>query len=170
MFRQLRQRFLFVKPVGKSMLLIKRTQLVAFPALFVRILASLRKIALRDGVLHTAKNGTDTSLQFDNIFGQGTPFSDELLVRGSTVWDSDQLFASRREANTMFMQQLRRKGFLFPKQAKQNVLSADVPTRKLISFLGCINQHTFAYAAEWEVREVRNLLKDWSTLFDLSPD
>src|SRR5580704_8026536 len=104
MFRQLRQRFLFVEPVGKSMLLIKRTQLVAFPALFVRILASLRKIALRDGILHTAKNGTDTSLQFDNIFGQGTPFSDELLVRGSTVWDSDQLFASRREANTMFMQ------------------------------------------------------------------
>jgi hypothetical protein len=47
-----------------------------------------------------------------------------------------------------------------PEAGKQNVLSADVPTGKLISFLGCIKQHTFAYAAEWEVREARNLLTD----------
>lgn len=38
----------------------------------------------------------------------------------------------------MFVQELSRKAILFPKQPKQEVLSANVCTRKLVSFFCCV--------------------------------
>jgi hypothetical protein len=60
------------------------------------------------------------------------------------------------------MQKLRRKRVFSPKQAKQQVLSADVLTRKPVSFLRCIKQHTLGNAAERKVYGTLNRLTDRS--------
>jgi hypothetical protein len=52
------------------------------------------------------------------------------------------------------------------RNAKQQVLSADVLTGKSISFLRCIRQHTFGYAAERKVYGALNWLMNRSALFN----
>jgi hypothetical protein len=72
--------------------------------------------------------------------------------------------------NAMFVQILCRQAVLFPKQANQQVLSADVLTAKPIGFFRCISQHAFGSAAERKVYGAVNGLKDRVGLFNLVPE
>ncbi len=81
-----------------------------------------------------------------------------------------QLFADGGEPQTAFVQNFGRKALLFPQQAQQQMLRADVLVIQALGFFGAIRQHTLALMAQRKIDRRRNFLPDRGVPFDLLSD
>src|ERR1035438_3940443 len=77
------------------------------------------------------------------------------------------LFANLGKAQAPLVQDLCGETLFFPKQAKQQVLGADVLVTEPLGFLGAISQDALALMAQGKIHRCGNLLSNGSVGFDL---
>jgi hypothetical protein len=123
-----------------------------------------------NGIFQASPDGLHPALQLNNIPWSWAAFSRELLSFGIVIGAYRKLCTSRRELDTQFKECLCSKAFLFPKEAKQQMLSTDSPIGNEVCFFSRITQDALGFGTEWSFHRAWNSRTLPSDLLDFLPD